>query len=157
MSKQSREERRKRLAESRSYKWLQQVAEVMDRYYLDAALGFAVPGGIGDMISAVFSIGYILFSAIGLRSFPLTLAVANNILRDLVIGMIPFHIGDVVDVFHRSYKQNMVLIRGFVEGDETVIHVVNKKAAYSIVIFVLLCALLYAMIRLVVWVAQQVF
>ena len=127
MDEQKRIETRQRLENGKSYKWLQKIADIMDRYYLDAALGFAIPGGIGDAIAAVFSIGYVLFSAIGVRSF------------------------------HRSNRQNMALIRGFVEGDQEIIHTVNKKAGVSVVIFVLLCALLFLMIRIVIWAAQYMF
>lgn len=157
MDEQKRIETRQRLEKGKSYKWLQKISDIMDRYYLDAALGFAIPGGIGDAIAAVFSIGYVLFSAIGVRSFPLTLAIMNNILRDVVLGMIPFYLGDIFDIFHRSNRQNMALIRGFVEGDQAIIHAVNRKAGISIVIFILLCVLLYFMIRLVIWAAQYMF
>ena len=157
MDEQKRIETRERLENGKSYKWLQKIADIMDRYYLDAALGFAIPGGIGDAIAAVFSIGYVLFSAIGVRSFPLTLAIMNNTLRDVVLGMVPFYIGDIFDIFHRSNRQNMALIRGFVEGDQAIIHAVNRKAGISIVIFILLCVLLYFMIRLVIWAAQYMF
>ena len=157
MDEQKRIETRQRLENGKSYKCLQKIADIMDRYYLDAALGFAIPGGIGDAIAAVFSIGYVLFSAIGVRSFPLTLAIMNNTLRDVVLGMIPFYVGDIFDIFHRSNRQNMALIRGFVEGDEQVIREVNRKAGVSIIVFVLLCALLYLMIRLVIWAAQYMF
>ena len=157
MDEQKRIETRERLEKGRSYRLLQKIADIMDRYYLDAALGFAIPGGIADAIAAVFSTGYILFSAFGVRSFPLTLAIMNNTLRDVVLGMIPFYIGDIFDIFHRSNRQNMTLIRGFVEGDQEIIHTVNKKAGVSIIVFVLLCALLYLMVRLVIWAAQYMF
>lgn len=157
MDEQKRIETRQRLEKGKSYKWLQKISDIMDRYYLDAALGFAIPGGIGDAIAAVFSIGYVLFSAIGVRSFPLTLAIMNNTLRDVVLGMIPFYIGDIFDIFHRSNRQNMALIRGFVEGDQAIIHAVNRKAGISILVFILLCVLLYFMIRLVIWAAQYMF
>ena len=157
MDEQKRIETRQRLEKGKSYKWLQKISDIMDRYYLDAALGFAIPGGIGDAIAAVFSIGYVLFSAIGVRSFPLTLAIMNNTLRDVVLGMIPYYLGDIFDIFHRSNRQNMALIRGFVEGDQAIIHAVNRKAGISIVIFILLCVLLYFMIRLVIWAAQYMF
>jgi len=157
MDEQKRIETRQRLEKGKSYKWLQKISDIMDRYYLDAALGFAIPGGIGDAIAAVFSIGYVLFSAIGVRSFPLTLAIMNNTLRDVVLGMIPFYLGDIFDIFHRSNRQNMALIRGFVEGNQAIIHAVNRKAGISIVIFILLCVLLYFMIRLVIWAAQYMF
>ena len=151
---ENRTETRQRLENGKSYRLLQKIADIMDRYYLDATLGFAIPGGVGDAIAAVFSIGYVLFSAIGVRSFPLTLAIINNTLRDVLLGMIPFYIGDIFDIFHRSNRQNMALIRGFVEGDQEIIHTVNRKAGISLLVFALLCALLYAMIRIVVWAAQ---
>ena len=157
MDEQKRIETRQRLEKGKSYKWLQKISDIMDRYYLDAALGFAIPGGIGDAIAAVFSIGYVLFSAIGVRSFPLTLAIMNNTLRDVVLGMIPFYLGDIFDIFHRSNRQNMALIRGFVEGDQAIIHAVNRKAGISILVFILLCVLLCFMIRLVIWAAQYMF
>ena len=89
--------------------------------------------------------------------FPLTLAIMNNTLRDVVLGMIPFYVGDIFDIFHRSNRQNMSLIRGFVEGDEQVIHDVNRKAGVSVVIFIILCILLFLMIRLVIWAAKYMF
>ena len=141
---------------SRTYGWLQRVSEIMDRYYVDAALGFAIPGGIGDAIAALISVVYIVFTAVKVRSFPLTLAVINNTLRDVLLGMIPFYVGDIIDVFHRSNQQNMNLIRGFVEGDEETIRTVNRKAIYSIILFVCLCILLYFMVKVVIWAGQYV-
>ena len=141
---------------SRTYGWLQRVSEIMDRYYVDAALGFAIPGGIGDAIAALISVVYIVFTAVKIRSFPLTLAVINNTLRDVLLGMIPFYVGDIIDVFHRSNQQNMNLIRGFVEGDEETIRTVNRKAIYSIILFVCLCILLYFMVKVVIWAGQYV-
>ena len=129
----------------------------MDRYYVDAALGFAIPGGIGDAIAALISLVYVVFTAVKIRSFPLTLAIINNTLRDVLLGMIPFYVGDIIDVFHRSNQQNMSLIRGFVEGDEETIKTVNRKAAYSIILFVCLCILIYFMVKVVIWAGQFLF
>ena len=129
----------------------------MDRYYVDAALGFAIPGGIGDAIAALISLVYVAFTAVKIRSFPLTLAIINNTLRDVLLGMIPFYVGDIIDVFHRSNQQNMNLIRGFVEGDEETIKTVNRKAAYSIILFVCLCILIYFMVKVVIWAGQFLF
>lgn len=145
---------RQRLESNRWYARLQKMADVLDRYYLDAAIGFVIPGGVGDAITMLFSIVYIAFSACCVRSVWLTLAVINNALRDVLLGMIPFYVGDIIDVFHRSNIQNMALIRGFVEGDETVINAVNRKAVFSIVLFVSLCVMIYFMVRLVIWAAQ---
>lgn len=156
MNEQKRQITRQRLENSRTYGWLQRVSEIMDRYYVDAALGFAIPGGIGDAIAALISVVYIAFTAVKIRSFPLTLAVINNTLRDVLLGMIPFYVGDIIDVFHRSNQQNMNLIRGFVEGDEETIRTVNRKATYSIILFACLCILLYFMVKVVIWAGQYV-
>lgn len=157
MNEEKRRIIQERLEHSRMYGWLQRASDVMDRYYLDAALGFAIPGGIGDALAALISIVYIGFSAFKIRSFPLTLAIINNTLRDVLLGMIPFYVGDIFDVFHRSNQQNMQLIRGFVEGEPETINAVNRKAAYSIVLFISLCIMIYFMVKLVIWVGQQVF
>lgn len=145
---------RQRLENNRWYARLQKMADVLDRYYLDAAIGFVIPGGIGDAITVLFSLVYIVFSACCVRSVWLTLAVINNTLHDVLLGMIPFYVGDIIDVFHRSNLQNMALIRGFVEGDDAVINAVNRKATFSIVLFFSLCVMIYFMIRLVIWAAQ---
>ncbi len=157
MNEEKRRIIQERLEHSRMYGWLQRASDVMDRYFLDAALGFAIPGGIGDALAALISIVYIGFSAFKIRSFPLTLAIINNTLRDVLLGMIPFYVGDIIDVFHRSNQQNMQLIRGFVEGEPETINAVNRKAAYSIVLFISLCIMIYFMVKLVIWAGQQVF
>jgi len=156
VNEKKRQITQKRLGESRTYGWLQRASELMDRYYVDAALGFAIPGGIGDAIAALISVVYVAFTAIKIRSFALTLAIINNTLRDILLGMIPFYVGDIIDVFHRSNQQNMALIKGFVEGDEEIIKTVNRKAAYSVVIFICLCILIYIMVKIVIWAGQYV-
>ena len=60
------------------------------------------------------------------------------------------------DIFHKSNIHNMSLIKGFVEGDETIIKTVNRKAAWSVVIFICLCILIYLMFRLLFWLGEQV-
>lgn len=156
MKEEKRKRLQQRLSASRSYQWLQQLADVMDRYYLDAALGFAIPAGIGDAVSAVISLVYVAFSAVKVRSFALTMAVLNNTLRDVLLGMIPFYVGDFIDIFHKSNQQNMALIRGFVEGDQPTIQSVNRKATWSVVLFFCFCFLIFLMVRLVIWLGQQV-
>ena len=153
----NREMMTRRLEKSRSYKWLQEIADVMDRYYIDAALGFAIPGGIGDAVAAVVSVAYIAFSMFKVRSVPLTLAIINNTLRDILLGMIPFYIGDVIDVLHKSNLQNMNLIRGFVDGDEATIRTVNKKAAWSAAVVVVLCALIFLMVKVLISIGTAFF
>lgn len=77
---------------------------------------------------------------------PLTLAVLNNALRDVLMGMIPFFVGDIIDIFHRANIQNMQMIQGFVDGDEAMIKRVNQRALQSGVVLVILLLLIALMI-----------
>lgn len=129
----------------------------LDEYYLDGVIGL-LPYGIGDIISALFSIIYVYVSASIIRSIPLTLAIINNILRDVILGMLPFFVGDVIDFFHRSNTQNMALINGFIDGDSTIINKIRRKAVASVVIFILFClviaAFVYLAARFTSWIFQ---
>ena len=62
------------------------------------------------------------------------------------IGSIPFYIGDVLDVFKRSYVENLKLITGYIEDDKEIINKVNKKAFWTAVFIVVLCWLIYLII-----------
>ena len=81
----------------------------MDRYYLDALIGI-IPGW-GDAIALLSVVPFVYFSSRVIKSIPLTLAVLNNALRDVLMGMIPFFVGDVIDFFHRANIQNMQMIQ----------------------------------------------
>ena len=70
----------------------------------------------------------------------------NNALRDVLMGMIPFFVGDVIDFFHRANIQNMQMIQGFVDGDETVIRQVNQRAWQSAIALIVLLLLIVLMI-----------
>ncbi|SFG16542.1 protein of unknown function [Prevotella sp. KH2C16] len=144
-------ERKKRLGESRLYQGMQKISAWLDRYYLDAIAGL-VPGGIGDVATALFSLVHVYFALFRLRSVPLTLAILNNALRDVLFGLIPFYVGDVLDFFHRANSRNMALINGFLNNDETVIRNINRKALQSlamIVVFVLaIFAMLYVLMKI---------
>ena len=81
-----------------------------------------------------------------IKSIPLTLAVLNNAFRDVLMGMIPFFVGDVIDFFRRANIQNMAMIQGFVDGDETIIKQVNQRAWQSAIILIVLMLLIALMI-----------
>ena len=136
--------RRKRLMENKVYQAMGSVTRYMDQYYLDALMGF-VPGW-GDAIALLSVVPFVYFSSRVIRSIPLTLAVLNNALRDVLMGMIPFFVGDIIDFFHRANIQNMEMIQGFVDGDETVIRQVNQRAWQSAVVLVVLLLLIGLMI-----------
>ena len=103
---------RKRLMDNKVYQTMNDITRYMDRYYLDAIIGI-IPGW-GDVITMFCVVPFIYFSTRVIKSIPLTLAIINNALRDVLLGMIPFFIGDVIDVFHRANTKNMAMIQGFV-------------------------------------------
>lgn len=104
------------IKQSKSYRLSGQIAKWMDRYYLDAVAGLLFEG-IGDILTQLLTLPYIYVSAVKIKSLPLTLAVIYNALCDLAIGLVPFYIGNVLDFFKKSYRQNFRLITGFIEGD----------------------------------------
>lgn len=138
------------LEHSRLYRMLKNTASVLDRYYLDALLGF-VPGGVGDIATALFSLVYVYFGAVHLKSPALTVALLNNTVRDVLIGLIPFHVGDVLDIFHRSNSQNMRLVEGYVHGDPVVIHEVKSRVWQSVAAIVLMLAVIVGLL----WIAVK--
>ena len=135
---------RKRLMDNKVYQTMNDITRYMDRYYLDAIIGI-IPGW-GDVITMFCVVPFIYFSTRVIKSIPLTLAIINNALRDVLLGMIPFFIGDVIDVFHRANTKNMAMIQGFVDGNVTVTKEVNQKAIQSAVILIILLILIALMI-----------
>lgn len=145
---EKREQQRKRLMDNKAYQTMKGLTKYMDRYYLDALLGI-IPGW-GDVLAVLSAIPFVYFSMRVIKSIPLTLAIINNALRDVMLGMIPFFVGDVIDIFHRSNTKNMAMIQGFVDGDETIIKEVNKRAWQSAVFLVLLLILIGLLIWLLI-------
>ena len=140
-------DRRQNLKDSTLYRWMQHITLWLDQYYLDAIAGL-VPGGIGDAFSSLFSLVHVYFAAFRLRSLPLTLAILNNCLRDLFLGLLPFYVGNVIDFFHRANKQNMALIDGFINNDRYIIRAVNRKAVYSGIIVLTFVAAIILLVKL---------
>ena len=90
----------KDIKELKSYKLIQAIATIMDRYYVDPLLGL-VPT-VGDAVTSLLTLPYLYFSVFKLRSIPLTLALLCNMLIDFAMGVIPFWIGDILDFFNHS-------------------------------------------------------
>ena len=130
--------------DNKIYQTMNDITRYMDRYYLDAVIGI-IPGW-GDVITMFCVVPFIYFSTRVIKSIPLTLAIIKNALRDVLLGMIPFFIGDVIDVFHRANTKNMAMIQGFVDGNVTVTKEVNQKAIQSAVILIILLILIALMI-----------
>ena len=137
--------KREKMMNMPSYRLMVGTAKYMDKYFLDPILGFILPG-IGDVLSSVFAFPFIYYSLCVVKSIPLTLAVIYNILMDVLIGVIPFYIGNVLDVFKRSYVENLKLITGYIEDDKEIINKVNEKAFWTAVVIAVLCWLIYLII-----------
>lgn len=137
--------KREQMMNRSSYRMMVKTAKYMDKYYLDPLIGL-IPGGVGDTISSLVALPFIYYSLCVVKSIPLTLAVIYNILMDVLIGAIPFYIGDILDVFKRSYVDNLKLITGYIEDDKEIINKVNKKAFWTAVFIVVLCWLIYVVI-----------
>ena len=141
-----KEAKRDALMATTSYRIMDKTAKYMDKYFLDPIIGL-IPGGVGDVLSSFLAIPFIYFALVQVKSIPLTLAVICNVLKDALLGSIPFFIGDIIDVFNRSYVANLRLITGYVNDDKTVIHEVNRKATWSGIFIVILCVLIYFIVK----------
>ena len=126
------------------YQSMQSLTRYLDRFYLDAVIGL-IPGW-GDAVALLCVVPFVYFSMCIIKSIPLTLAVLNNALRDVLLGMIPFFIGDVIDIFHRANMKNMAMIQGFIDGDEAIIKQVNRRALQSAIVLLVLLLLIALMI-----------
>lgn len=146
-------ERKGQLMNSKLYQSMKYITTYLDKYYLDGVAGL-VPGGIGDAVTAFFGLTHVYFAMFKLHSIPLTLAVLNNTLRDVLLGLIPFYVGNVIDFFHRSNKKNMALIDGFINDDKTIIKEVNKRALQAAVFLVFFIIAIAMMIALLIWLAK---
>jgi hypothetical protein len=148
MNEEKRLKRRKQLMDNKAYQMMSNLTRYMDRYCLDALIGI-IPGW-GDAITLLSVVPFVYFSSRVIKSVPLTLAVLNNALRDVLMGMIPFFVGDIIDFFHRANIQNMHMIQGFVDGDEEVIKQVNQQAWQSAIVLIILLLLIVLIIWLLI-------
>ncbi|MDD6853697.1 MAG: DUF4112 domain-containing protein [Prevotella sp.] len=141
-----KEAKREELMNTAAYRVMDMTAKYMDKYFLDPLIGL-LPGGVGDVLSSFLALPFIYFALVHVKSIPLTLAVICNVLKDALLGSLPFFIGDVIDVFNRSYIANLKLITGYVNDDRAVIREVNRKAFWSAVLIVVLCVLIYFVVK----------
>lgn len=146
-------DKKERLKTSAIYQWMQGITRYLDRYNIDGFAGL-IPGGIGDAATGILSLVHIYFSAVWLRSIPLTLAILNNTLRDILLGMIPFYVGDLIDFFHKANVRNMALIDGFINDDPIITHEVNRKAWQAALILIALLAGIALMIVFLIWLTK---
>lgn len=148
MNNEKRQLRRKQLMSNKAYQAMDGLTRYMDRYYLDALIG-VIPGW-GDTIALLSALPFVYFSLRVIKSVPLTLAILNNTFRDVLLGMIPFFVGDIIDIFHRANTKNMAMVQGFVDGDEAIIKEVNQRAWQSAIVLLLLLLLIVLMIWMLI-------
>lgn len=148
MNNEKRQLRRKQLMNNKAYQAMDGLTRYMDRYYLDALIG-VIPGW-GDTIALLSALPFVYFSMRVIKSVPLTLAILNNTFRDVLLGMIPFFVGDIIDIFHRANTKNMAMVQGFVDGDEAIIKEVNHRAWQSAIVLLLLLLLIVLMIWMLI-------
>lgn len=147
-------QRQLEIEESSSYKMISGIATAMDKYFLDPILGL-IPG-FGDMIGTVCAVPFIYVSLFKVRSISLTLAVIYYNLLDMLIGLLPFWIGNISDFFYRANLKNFKLIQGFVEDDKDVIEEVNRRAVFMGIMIGVLCLLIYWLVGLVISISNSV-
>lgn len=108
LRRQRREKEISELKSSKAYKFISTITILADKYFLDALLGF-VPS-VGDLVSSIFGLPFIYVTLFKVKSIPLTLAVIYNYLVDILLGSIPFFIGDAIDFFSKAHVKNLDLI-----------------------------------------------
>lgn len=145
--------RHARIEQSWLYKVIRFVKRLMDDWHIDPIIGL-VPY-LGDAVSSIMTLPFLYLSAVKLHSYPLTMAILYNLLKDWLLGLIPFAVGDVIDFFNRSYHQSYRLIVGFVENDPNIIKEVHRKSAYTTAMLVLLSIAIYGMYMLSRWIFDQ--
>lgn len=148
MKDETQLQRRARLMDNKVYQTMQSLTRYLDHFYLDPIIGI-IPGW-GDVIALIIVVPFVYFSIGIIKSVPLTLAILNNALRDVLLGLIPFFVGDVIDFFHHANTKNMAMIQGFIDGNETIIKQVKRRALQSAVVLILFVLLIIAMTWLLI-------
>ena len=152
LRRQRRETEISELKSSKAYKFISTITILADKYFLDALLGF-VPS-VGDLVSFIFGLPFIYVTLFKVKSIPLTLAVIYNYLVDILLGSIPFFIGDAIDFFSKAHVKNLDLITRYVEGDKRTIRQVRSKALLTSILIILLSIVIYFVFKLLIGVTE---
>lgn len=147
-----KDKRIKDLKKSKAFWLISMITKWADKYFLDALLGF-IPS-VGDLVSSVFGLPFIYVSLVKVKSIPLTLAIIYNYLVDILLGSIPFFIGDTIDFFSKAHVKNLNLITRYVEGDKKTIRQVRSKALLTGILILVLCIIIYFVFRLLIGVTE---
>ena len=147
-----KDKRIKDLKKSKAFWLISMITKWADKYFLDALLGF-IPS-VGDLVSSVFGLPFIYVSLVKVKSISLTLAIIYNYLVDILLGSIPFFIGDAIDFFSKAHVKNLNLITRYVEGDKKTIRQVKSKALLTGILILVLCIIIYFVFRLLIGVTE---
>ena len=147
-----KDKRIKDLKKSKAFWLISMITKWADNFFLDALLGF-IPS-VGDLVSSVFGLPFIYVSLVKVKSISLTLAIIYNYLVDILLGSIPFFIGDAIDFFSKAHVKNLNLITRYVEGDKKTIRQVRSKALLTGILILVLCIIIYFVFRLLIGVTE---
>ena len=150
--RQRREKEISELKSSKAYMFISTITILADKYFLDALLGF-VPS-VGDLVSSIFGLPFIYVTLFKVKSIPLTLAVIYNYLVDILLGSIPFFIGDAIDFFSKAHVKNLNLITRYAEGDKKTRRQVRSKALLTAILIILLSIVIYFVFKLLIGVTE---
>ncbi len=117
------------------------LKKYLDDYYLDPLIGL-IPV-VGDSINGLIALPMLWLALVRLKSIPLALAIIYNLTLDFLLGLIPFFIGDLIDLFNKANKKNYRLVMGFVEEDKKIMREVNQKAVGSAIGIAVICWIIY--------------
>ncbi len=140
-----KENQKANLRYSRSYRLVETIANVMDKYFLDPIIGL-IPT-IGDTGTSLLVLPSIYVSLFKIHSIPLTLAVIYNIVKDAAVGMIPI-LGIFLDITNRGFLKNLRLITGFVDDDREIINEVNKTAVKSAIMILIFAVIIWLLVEI---------
>ena len=147
-----KDKRIKDLKKSKAFWLISMITKWADNFFLDALLGF-IPS-VGDLVSSVFGLPFIYVSLVKVKSISLTLSIIYNYLVDILLGSIPFFIGDAIDFFSKAHVKNLNLITRYVEGDKKTIRQVRSKALLTGILILVLCIIIYFVFRLLIGVTE---
>ena len=152
----------KQIKQSSTYLFIAKISKLMDNSFkifgipigLDPLIGFLPIAG--DMIAPAMGLPMIYLSLLKIKSLPLTLAIVLNLLIDVAIGIIPFHIGNIADFFNKAHIRNMNLITGYLDGDKKTIDNIHRQATIAALLILLLIFIIYLLIALATKIATTI-
>lgn len=152
LRRQRREKEISELKSSKAYKFISTITILADKYFFRCTSWFCTI--VGDLVSSIFGLPFIYVTLFKVKSIPLTLAVIYNYLVDILLGSIPFFIGDAIDFFSKAHVKNLDLITRYVEGDKKTIRQVRSKALLTAFLIIILSVIIYFVFRLLIGVTE---